>query len=93
MLRSLGLARFWIREAFGHNKAIGVVGKGIQLVEDAIREAKGVTLAAATTDSVTESYGVITLGKAQAGSGEKIDTATKSSIDTFFEQIGMHRCW
>ena len=35
-----GLARFWVREAFGHLKAIGAVGKGVQLVEAVIKKLK-----------------------------------------------------
>ena len=95
-LRKNGLARFWIREAFGHLKAIGAVGKGILLVEDAVREAEGVSLAGLTNDGVTESYGVVTVGRVEESSLKQpveIAKAGKGFISTFFFQISQHRCW
>jgi catalase len=95
-LRMSGLARFWVREAFGHNKAIGAVGRGIKLVEDAVREAEGVTLASMATSDVTESYGVVTVGKVEESSMKKaveILKQGKGFIDMFFYQVSQHRCW
>jgi len=91
-LKKDGLVRFWVREAFGHNKAIGAIGKGIQLVEAATSEAQGITLASQTSDGVTESYGVVTMGR-QPEDSAKVEGATKEFVDTFFKQIAMHRCW
>ena len=95
-LRKNGLARYWVREAFGHNKAIGAVGTGILLVEDAVREAEGVKLAGLSNSDVTESYGVVTVGKVDESSMEKpveIVKQGKGFIDQFFFQISQHRCW
>lgn len=97
ILRFNGLARFWVREAFGHNKAIGAVGKGIKLVEDAVREAEAVNLAAPVNSDVLESYGVVTVGRVDERSSLKqpveVLKQAKGFIDTFFHQISQHRCW
>jgi catalase len=95
-LRMSGLARFWVREAFGHSKAIGAVGKGIKLVEDAVHEAEGVRLAGLSNSDVTESYGVVTVGRVEDSGLKKpveILKEGKGFIDQFFYQISQHRCW
>lgn len=95
-LRKNGLVRFWVREAFGHNKAIGAVGQGILLVQDAVKEAEGVSLASLEGSGVTESYGVVTVGKVEESALKKpveMVKAGKGFISTFFFQISQHRCW
>ncbi len=95
-LRKNGLVRFWVREAFGHCKAIGAVGKGILLVEDAVKEAEGVGLANLSSSGVTESYGVVTVGTVEESSLKQpieMVKAGKGFISTFFYQISQHRCW
>lgn len=58
-LLGIGLARFWVREAFGHCKAIAAAGEGILLVNAAVKEAEGAKLASKRGE-VVEWYGVVT---------------------------------
>ena len=92
-LRPNAMARFWVREAFGHNKPIGSVGKGSLLVEDALSEAQGIKIARANNARLTESYGVVSVGRVEPDDTETIDKVLSSFIDTFIGQISQHRCW
>jgi catalase len=99
VLKKIGLARFWVREAFGHNKVIGAIGRGVELVEDAVKEATGVKLAGVNSTAsdesdkgIVESYGVVTMGEVKEGV-IGVETALKGFFDTFVEQVGMHRNW
>lgn len=95
-LRLNGLAHFWVREALGHNKAIGAVGRGIKLMEDAVREAEDVTLASLSNSDVTESYGIITVRRVEESGMKKLVEILKEGkgfIDQFFCQISQHSCW
>jgi hypothetical protein len=47
------LAQYWVREAFGHNKAIGAVSTGILLIDNAVHEAQGVKLAGLSNSDAT----------------------------------------
>ena len=94
-LSSIGLARFWVREAFGHCKAIGATSEGIKLVDVAVKEAEGVTLASKSGE-VVEWYGVVTEQTPKADSlGETVKMAkgAKDFISNFFYQISQHRNW
>jgi len=89
-----GLARFWVREAFGHLKAIAAVGEGVKVVEAAIKEAKG--LKVASGDQVVEWYGVVTARMADTSSiSETVEIVknAKDLVGQFFYQISQHRCW
>ena len=92
-LRASGLVRFWVREAFAHCKAIGAVGKAVELVQDAIAETRGVKLAGVSNSSVTESYGVVTQGRVKPGVGDVVEKAAREFWQTFFAEIAKHRCW
>jgi catalase len=93
-LTGIGLARFWVREAFGHDKAIAAEGEGIKLVEAAISEAQGYKLANVQGDAqVTEWYGVITAAKPDISESVKIAQESKGFLEQFFWQINNHRCW
>lgn len=95
-LLGIGLARFWVREAFFHLKAIGAVGDGIKLVEAAVSEAEGVQLA--TSDkTLVNWYGVVTAVKPEdvggaSGTIELVKEA-KDFVGNYFYEIGMHRNW
>jgi catalase len=92
-----GLARFWVREAFGHCKAIGSVGKGNELVKAAISKVQGHEVASADERGVRNWYGVVTAGQAQVeGWGKVIELVknakdAKDFIQAFFSEIGQHR--
>jgi catalase len=92
-LRTNGRAVHWIREAFGHLKAIGATGEGVQVVRDVL----GVhQLKTSSATDVVESYGVVTLETLEANSISEAWEAAKSGkgfVDQFFTAISQHRCW
>lgn len=95
-LLSNGLSRFWVREAFGHNKAIAALGAGVKLVEAAIAEAEGYQVADAgkkDDDGVVSWYGVITATNPRLSESVKIAEGTKGFLEQFFWQVNLHRCW
>jgi len=91
-----GLARFWVREAFGHCKPIGGVGEGVNLIKAAVSEAPSVEVSAVDSDGVQNSYGVVTAGKISAsdwGSKPQIAKDTKDVVGAFFYELSQHRHW
>ncbi|KAJ9604300.1 catalase 1 [Cladophialophora chaetospira] len=96
-LKKLGLARFWVKEAFGHLKAIGAVGEGVELVHAALTEVENVKLAGAGagSDEIVNWYGVITAASPQTGSSikdtVKLAKGTKDFASEFFYEISQHR--
>lgn len=96
-LTGIGLARFWVREAFAHLKAIGAVGEGVKLVEAALNEAQGVQLASEGSTDVVDWYGVVTAQKPDSGSaikdGVKMSKEAKDFTGKFFWNISQHRNW
>lgn len=95
-LLGIGLARFWVREAFAHLKAIGAVGDGIQLVEAAVKEAQGYKLASGS-DALVNWYGVVTAHKPEDAAGVegafKIAKEAKDFMGTYFYELSMHKNW
>lgn len=89
----IGLARFWVREAFGHNKAIAAAGAGVKFVEAAIHEAEGYKVADLGSSEVTEWYGVVTAGQPQVSESVKIAEEGKGFMEQFFYAVSQHRCW
>ncbi|KAK0199983.1 hypothetical protein DFS33DRAFT_1399883 [Desarmillaria ectypa] len=59
ILSEIGRTAHWIRESFGHCKAIGAIGDGAGLVRNALG-VPGVRLS--RNDNVVVSYGVVTVG-------------------------------
>lgn len=95
-LAKQGLPRFWVREAFGHLKAIGAIGDGVKLVEAAIKEVGDYKIASSSDSGVVEWYGVVTVNKADESSlKEKVSMAkdAKDFASSFFFQISQHRNW
>ncbi|EAA26998.1 catalase-1 [Neurospora crassa OR74A] len=88
-----GRALHWIREAFGHLKAIGATGEAVDLV------AKAIALPQVTVSSeaeVHESYGVVTLKKVKPESftdAVKIAKGAAGFLGEFFYAIAQHRNW
>ena len=67
-LRKNGRVVHWVREAFGHLKAIGATGEAVSLVRDAC-QLPGMRFAESSTDGLVDSYGVVTAGgKMEPGS-------------------------
>ena len=94
-LNKTGLARFWVKEAFGHLKAIGAVGEGVQLVHAALTEVENVTLASEGSDGIVDWYGVVTAQKSDTGSsvkdGVKMAKEAKDFTGRFYFEISQHR--
>ncbi|KAI0374468.1 catalase [Pilatotrama ljubarskyi] len=87
----------WVREAFGHCKPIGALGEGVAFLREAV-QLPGVQFASdLNSDNVTNSYGVVTVGKYDVGSAVA-DTLTikqgeKGFVSNFAYEISKHRCW
>ncbi|KAL7802933.1 catalase-like domain-containing protein [Trichoderma afarasin] len=88
-----GRALHYIREAFGHLKAIGATGEGVLLVEKALQLPTVVT---SNDNEAVESYGVVTLKSVHPERlGELVSAAknAKGFLDKFVYAISVHRCW
>jgi len=88
----------WVRETFGHCKAIGAIGEGIALLRDAAL-IPGVELASVSSgsDDVKVSYGVVTAASYSASSAAsdvlKMGPEEKGFVSQFAYEISKHRCW
>lgn len=92
-LKKNGRALHWVREAFGHLKAIGGTGEAVELLQMAF-QLPGVQLSSSA--EATESYGVVTLSQVSPDSfSETISLAkeAKNFVDKFFSAIAQHRNW
>jgi len=90
-LSKSGRALHWIREAFGHLKAIGATGDAVDFVNKAIALPQ-VTVSA--SGDVEESYGVVTLRQISPGSfseAVQIAKGAKGFLEKFFYAVAMHR--
>lgn len=88
-----GRALHWVREAFGHLKAIGATGEGVSFVNKAIQLP---AVQVSTAAEAVESYGVVTLDKVGAGSlSEAVDLVKGGAgfAEKFFASIAAHRNW
>jgi catalase len=88
-----GRALHYVREAFGHLKAIAATGAGVDLVNKAIQLPE---VSVSATGDVAESYGVVTLREADHSSfGEVVEAAKQSKgfLEKFVYTLGQHRCW
>jgi len=90
-LRKNGRALHWVREAYGHLKAIGAVGEGVELVKDAC-QLPGMDFS--TSAEVVDSYGVVTAAKVEPSSfKETIQMAkgAKDFVDAYTFEISQHK--
>ncbi|KAL6410066.1 catalase-domain-containing protein [Ilyonectria robusta] len=90
-----GRALHYIREAFGHLKAIGGTGEAVQLLEKAFQLPE-VLLSSDNDTDVVESYGVVTLKNAHPESLKEIVNVAKSAkgfLERFIYVMSQHRCW
>jgi len=88
-----GRALHWIKEAFGHLKAIGATGEAVELVRKATALDE---LSFSAGGEVVNSYGVVTAAKADPqGLKEIVSMAktAKSFIEVYAHEIAMHRNW
>lgn len=92
-LKKNGRALHWVREAFGHLKAIGGTGEAVELLQMAF-QLPGVQLSSGA--EAVESYGVVTLGAVTPESFSETITVAKEAknfVDKFFFGISQHRNW
>ncbi|ROW04669.1 hypothetical protein VPNG_07419 [Cytospora leucostoma] len=90
-LKKNGRALHWVREAFGHLKAIGGTGEAVELLQLAF-QLPGVQLSSGT-DAV-ESYGVVTAAQVKPESFTDtvaIAASGVSFLEKFFFSIAQHR--
>ncbi|CAP68257.1 uncharacterized protein PODANS_7_4240 [Podospora anserina S mat+] len=88
-----GRALHWIREAFGHLKAIGATGEAVDLVNKAIGLP---AVSVSESAEVQDSYGVVTMRETKPGSlSEAVDIVKAGAgfMEKFFHNIAQHRCW
>ncbi|KAI0969297.1 catalase [Xylaria arbuscula] len=90
-LQKSGRAIHWIREAFGHLKAIGASGEAVQLLSKALA-IPDVQLS--SDDKAVESYGVVTIAKVAPDSLKGAVTIAREGtgfLQKFWYQIAQHR--
>ncbi|KAK3368791.1 catalase 1 [Podospora didyma] len=88
-----GRALHWIREAFGHLKAIGATGEAADLVHKVIGLPE---ITVSISGDVHESYGVVTIGTIKPENFSEAVTIAKGSagfLENFFYAIAQHRNW
>ncbi|KAG6812079.1 catalase A [Tricholoma furcatifolium] len=87
----------WVREAFGHCKAIGAIGDGVAVVKHAVALPDMKFADPAGTDDVVSSYGVVTTGKYGVTSAASdivaIVAGPKGFVSNFANEVSKHRCW
>jgi len=94
-LMKQGRVVHWIREAFGHCKAIGATGEGVQLVQAACG-IEGMMFSAEKGGDVVDCYGVVTAGGVGNGAsgvkeGLKMLKGAKNFLDAYAFNISQHR--
>jgi catalase len=90
-LRKSGRAVHWVRESFGHLKAIGATGEAVQFVKDAC-DLPGMEFS--TSGETIESYGVVTAAQVSPSSfKEAIQMAkgAKDFVDAYTFAISQHK--
>ncbi|PBK83955.1 catalase-domain-containing protein [Armillaria gallica] len=98
ILSENGRTVHWIRESFGHCKAIGAIGDGAHFVRNALA-VPGVNFSASVgNDDVVVSYGVVTVGNGNSdlystGDFAKGKKESKVFASAFALEISKHRCW
>ncbi|EKG13864.1 Catalase [Macrophomina phaseolina MS6] len=92
-LKKSGRALHWIREAFGHLKAIGAVGEAAAFVKETIALSD---IEVSTAEETQDSYGVVTAAKVKPESFKevfKMAKGAKDFVDAYFFEISQHRNW
>jgi len=90
-LRKNGRAVHWVREAFGHLKAIGATEEAVQFVRDAC-DLPGMQFS--TSANVVDSYGVVTAAQLRPQSFKEVISMAKGAIefvDAYTYAISQHK--
>ncbi|KAH7883848.1 catalase-like domain-containing protein [Phlebopus sp. FC_14] len=94
-----GRAVHWVREAFGHCKAIGAIGEAVDFLRDIVRlpHVELFQPSRQHSDEVVSSYGVVSTGKYSVTSvitdALKIAPDSKGFVSNLAHQISQHRCY
>ena len=94
-LMQQGRVIHWVREAFGHCKAIGATGEAVKLVQAACG-VEGMKFCDAKTGHVVDSYGVVTAtgvgkGPQSLKEGWNMLKGAKNFVEAFAYNISQHR--
>lgn len=92
-LKKQGRVVHWVREAFGHLKAIGATGEAVELVKMACG-VEGMNFSEKGSYDVVESYGVVTAGAAKPESFKEainMVQGAKDFIDVYTFNISQHK--
>lgn len=92
-LQKNGRALHWVREAFGHLKAIGATGEAVSFVKDACA-LPGVEFS--ESSGVVDSYGVVTARQTKPESFKEVVSMAKGAkdfLEAYFFAISQHRNW
>ncbi|KAF7792477.1 hypothetical protein EIP86_003517 [Pleurotus ostreatoroseus] len=96
-LANNGRTIHWVREAFGHCKAIGAIGEGVAFLREAVMLPGVQFQTNGASDQVVSSYGVVTVGTLNLSSIAKdvleIAQSDKGFVSTFGLEVSKHRCW
>ena len=96
-LANNGRTIHWVREAFGHCKAIGAIGEGVAFLREAVMLPDVQYQTDLSSDNVVSSYGVVTVGQIDtaklAADTLKIAQGQKGFISNFAFEVSKHRCW
>ncbi|KAF7347072.1 Catalase [Mycena venus] len=99
MLKASGRCIHWAREAFGHLKAIGAIGEGVEVVRCALKmDVTQLTFASLDDNTVTSSYGVVTTSsyKVTSVAADALEIVTGGEagfMSNFAYEISLHRCY
>jgi catalase len=88
-----GRALHWVREAFGHLKAIGATGEAVNFVKQACNVDKMMFSSGA---DVVDSYGVVTSAQVEPSGLKEIVKMAKNAknfVDAYGFAISQHRNW
>ena len=83
----------WVREAFGHLKAIGATGEALKLVKIAC-DVEGMKFSPQGSEEVVDSYGVVTAGQAKPESYRQTLNLVKGSknfVEAYAFAISQHK--
>lgn len=92
-LSSNGRAKHWVREAFGHLKAIGATGEAVEFVNKVL-DLPAVNVS--DSEDALECYGVVTMRHLRSNwfkDAVNISKGGNNFLDKFFYCISQHRNW
>ena len=83
----------WVREAFGHLKAIGATGEALKLVKIAC-DVEGMKFSSQGSEEIVDSYGVVTAGQAKPESSRQtliLIKGSKDLVEAYAFAISQHK--